>query len=103
MLERHNSLLVLTQITFVQPASSSQISNTMAQLFFHSYDDTELEQALSIYERPEGFFQIIGNIGEPITIGPGGDLEAMFENVQIVKASKGAFFGSSQSESAKQH
>jgi hypothetical protein len=75
VLERHNSLLVLTQITFVQPASSSQISNTMAQLFFHSYDDTELEQALSIYERPEGFFQIIGNIGEPITIGPRGILK----------------------------
>jgi hypothetical protein len=53
-----------------------------------SYDDTELEQALSVYERSEGFFQIIGNVGEPITIGPGGDLEAVFENAQIVKASK---------------
>lgn len=41
-----------------------------------------------MYEKSKGFFEVIGHVGDPIAVGPGDDLEAVFENAQIVKATK---------------
>lgn len=53
-----------------------------------SYDDTELEKALSVYENSKGFLQVIGHAGEPIPVAAEDDLDAVFTNANLRKASK---------------
>jgi hypothetical protein len=53
-----------------------------------SWDDTDLEKALCVYEKSKGFFSVIGNIGDPIIVAPTDDLESVFENANIAKANK---------------
>lgn len=53
-----------------------------------SYDDTELEKALSVYETSEGFLQVIGKAGGPIDIAQSSNLDDVFADATIVKASK---------------
>lgn len=53
-----------------------------------SYDDTELEKALSVYEKSEEFIQVIGKVGEPMDVCRTANLDAVFADATIVKASK---------------
>lgn len=69
------------------------VAKTLDQLSYHgpvglSWDDTDLEEALSVFEKSQGFFQVIGNVGGPINVTPTDDLEAVFDDATIKKAGK---------------
>ncbi|KAF7967550.1 hypothetical protein HWV62_33948 [Athelia sp. TMB] len=51
-----------------------------------SYDDTELEKALSVYEVSKEFLQVVGNVGEPLRVDREDDIDTLFTTVE--KASK---------------
>lgn len=53
-----------------------------------SYDDTELEKALSVYETSKGCLQVIGHAGGPIPVAAEDDLDTLFVNTNLCKASK---------------
>ena len=53
-----------------------------------SYDDTELEKALSVYEDSNGSLQVVGGANGPITVNRDDDLDVVFSNPNIIKASK---------------
>lgn len=53
-----------------------------------SYDDTELEKALSVYEHSKGFLQVVGGANGPIQVNKHDDLDKIFGDPNIIKASK---------------
>jgi hypothetical protein len=53
-----------------------------------SWDDTDLEKALCVYEKSKGFFEVLGSVGDPITVAPMDDVESIFKNANITKATK---------------
>ncbi|KZP05037.1 hypothetical protein FIBSPDRAFT_903813 [Athelia psychrophila] len=53
-----------------------------------SYDDTELEKALSVYEHSKGFLQVVGGVNVPIQVNMDDDLDKIFGDPNIIKALK---------------
>ena len=72
------------------------MASALQKLDYHgplalSWDDTDLEQALCVYEKSTGFFQVIGQVGDTINVGPNDDLEQVYEDACLVKANKVCF------------